>query len=128
MDDTKREVALDRLLRPRSIAIIGASADPLSASARVMANLDLVGYRGDLHLVSRRMPEIAGRRCVPTIEDLPSGIDAAVLVVPEAVVADAVTSCVAKGMGGAVVFAAGFAETGAEGRVKQERIAAIARE
>jgi acyl-CoA synthetase (NDP forming) len=65
---------------------------------------------------------------VPTIEDLPLGIDAAVLAVPEAVVADAVASCAARGIGGVVVFAAGFAETGAEGKAKQERIAAIARD
>jgi acetate---CoA ligase (ADP-forming) len=120
--------AIRRLLRPQSIAIVGASADPLSPSARVMANLDLVGYRGALHLVSRRTKEIDGRACVPMIEDLPAGVDAAVLVVPEAAVADTVASCIAKGIGGAVVFAAGFAETGVEGREKQERIAAIAHE
>src|SRR6185312_2841894 len=120
--------AVARLLRPRSVAIVGASADPLSAGARVLGNLELVGFSGAVHLVSRRASEIGGRACVPTIEDLPPGIDAAVLVVPEAAVADAVASCAARGMGGVAVFAAGFAETGLEGRAKQDRIAAIARE
>ena len=120
--------AVARLLRPRSVAIVGASADPLSAGARVLGNLDLVGFDGAVHLVSRRAREIGGRACVPSVEDLPPGIDAAVLVVPEAAVADAVASCAARGMGGVVVFAAGFAETGPEGRAKQDRIAAIARE
>lgn len=128
IEDSLRNLPIQRLLRPRSIAIVGASANPKSASARVMANLDLIGYRGEIHFVSRRTPEINGRACVPTIEDLPVGVDAAVLVVPEAAVADTVASCVAKGIGGAIVFAAGFAETGAEGKVKQERIAAIARD
>ncbi len=120
--------SVNRLLSPRSIAIVGASADPLAPGARVLANLDLVGFPGDVHLVSRRATEIGGRRCVPTIEDLPPGIDAAVLVVPEAAVADSVASCVKRGIGGAVVYAAGFAEVGEEGRARQDRIAAIARE
>ncbi len=128
MTEASSSSAITRLLRPRSIAIVGANADPLSVGARVLANLDQAGYAGAVHLVSRRAPTIGPRACVATIEDLPQGIDAAVLVVPEAAVADAVASCVARGIGGAVVFAAGFAETGPEGRAKQERIAAIARE
>ncbi len=120
--------AVARLLRPRSVAIVGASAEPAAVGARVLSNLDQLGYAGAVHLVSRRAREIGGRACVATIEDLPEGIDAAVLVVPESAVADAVASCVARGVGGAVVFAAGFAETGSEGRAKQERIAAIARD
>ena len=78
--------------------------------------------------MTRRAAEIGGRRCVATIADLPNGIDAAVLIVPEAAVADAVGGCIAQGIGGATIFAAGFAETGAEGRAKQERIAALARD
>ncbi|HKT18513.1 MAG TPA: acetate--CoA ligase family protein [Stellaceae bacterium] len=128
MTSSSQPSAVTRLLRPRSVAIIGASADPLSASARVLGNLDLVGFSGTVHLVSRRAREIGGRACVASIDDLPPGIDAAVLVVPEAAVADAVAGCVARGIGGAVVFAAGFAETGPEGRDKQQRIAAIARD
>jgi acyl-CoA synthetase (NDP forming) len=65
---------------------------------------------------------------VPTIADLPPGIDAAVLIVPEAAVADAIAGCIERGIGGIALFAAGFAETGAEGRAKQEKIAALARE
>lgn len=128
MSQSATQPGIARLLRPRSIAIVGASAEPTAAGARVLANLELVGYQGDIHLVSRRAPEILGRPCVPSIEELPRGVDAAVLVVPEAAVADAVASCVRQGIGGAVVFAAGFAETGVEGRVKQDRIAALARE
>jgi acetate---CoA ligase (ADP-forming) len=78
--------------------------------------------------VTRRVAEIGGRRCVPTIADLPPGIDAAVLIVPEAAVADAIRGCIAREVGGVALFAAGFAETGEEGRAKQEHIAALARE
>lgn len=120
--------AIDRLLRPRSIAIVGASAEPAAPGARVLANLEAVGFPGEIHLVTRRVAEINGRRCVPTIADLPQGIDAAVLIVPEAAVGDAITGCVERDIGGISLFAAGFAETGEEGREKQEKIAALARE
>lgn len=119
---------IDRLLRPRAIAIVGASADPASPGARVLANLEAIGFPGAVHLVTRRAAEIGGRRCVPTIADLPKGIDAAVLIVPEAAVADAIGGCIAQGIGGVTIFAAGFAETGEAGREKQERIAALARD
>jgi len=126
---TRWEIAAaEALLRPRSIAIVGASAEPASPGARVLANLDAVGFPGEIHLVTRRATEIAGRRCVPTIADLPWGIDAAVLIVPEAAVADAIAGCIERGIGGISLFAAGFAETGEEGRAKQEKIAALARE
>ena len=78
--------------------------------------------------MTRRATEIGGRRCVPTIADLPAGIDAAVLIVPEAAVAEAINGCIERGIGGIALFAAGFAETGEEGRAKQEKIAALARE
>jgi acyl-CoA synthetase (NDP forming) len=120
--------SIDRLLRPRSIAIVGASAEPGAPGARVLANLEAVGFPGDIHLVTRRAAEIGGRRCVPTIADLPQGIDAAVLIVPEAAVGDAIGGCIERGIGGISLFAAGFAETGEEGRAKQEKIAALARE
>jgi acyl-CoA synthetase (NDP forming) len=120
--------AIDRLLRPRSVAIVGASAEPASPGFRVLTNLEGVGFTGEIHLVTRRAAEINGRRCVPTIADLPQGIDAAVLIVPEAAVADAINGCIERGVGGIALFAAGFAETGEEGRAKQEKIAALARD
>jgi acyl-CoA synthetase (NDP forming) len=128
MSGASSRKAIDRLLRPRSIAIVGASAEPGAPGARVLANLEAVGFSGEIHLVTRRVGEINGRRCVPTIADLPPGIDAAVLIVPEAAVADAIGGCIERGVGGITLFAAGFAETGEEGRVKQEKIAALARD
>ena len=127
MSEAPARKAIDRLLRPRSIAIVGASAEPGAPGARVLANLEALGFPGAIHLVTRRVTEINGRRCVPTIADLPPGIDAAVLIVPEAAVADAIGGCIERGIGGISLFAAGFAETGEEGRAKQEKIAALAR-
>ena len=120
-------LAIARLLRPKSIAVVGASADPISVSGRLMTNLAAFGYDGQIHLVSRSRAELNGRACVKTIDELPEGIDAAVLIVPQVAVLDAVEACARRGIGGAVVFASGFAEAGDEGRRLQERIAEVAR-
>ncbi len=120
-------VSVEAFLRPRSLAVVGALADPHSIGAALLGNLDRFGYGGEVHLVSRSRSEINGRRCVPNIDDLPMDLDAVALVIPEPAVLDAVAACVRRRAKSALVFAAGFAETGAEGRAKQDRLAETAR-
>ena len=115
-----------RLLEPRSIAIVGASADPRSFGGFVLANLERFGYAGAIHLVSRSSAEINARPCVKTVDELPQGIDVAVLAIPEAGVLDAVRACAARQVGAVVIYASGYAEAGDEGRAKQEQLAEIA--
>ena len=117
-----------RLLNPRSVAIVGASPEPASIGNNVVENLLRSGYGGEIHLVSRSRRDINGRPCVASIDDLPVGVDAVVLVVPEAAVVDSVAACARRQAGAVVVFASGFAETGEIGRTQQERLAAIARD
>jgi len=119
---------LNRLLRPRSIAVVGASDDPRSVSGLLQANLRRFNYAGDVHLVSRSRTEVNGVRCVPSIQDLPAGVDVAVLIVPQVAVLESVQACVERGIGGAVVFASGFSEMGEDGRTVQEKITATARD
>ena len=118
---------LDRILRPRSIAIVGASADPRSFGGFVLGNLTRWGYAGQLHLVSRSSTEIEGRPCVKTVDDLPEGIDLAVLAIPEAGVLDAVRSLAARRCHASVLFASGYAEAGPEGQARQRELAEVAR-
>jgi acyl-CoA synthetase (NDP forming) len=118
---------LARLMRPRAVAIVGATPEPGTIGGAVLANLERCSYQGNIHLVSRRAREINGRPCVAAIDDLPEGIDAAVLVVPQQAVVDAVAACGRRGIGGAVVFASGFAEVGDHGRAEQERLVQAAR-
>lgn len=120
-------VALGRLLRPRSIAVVGASPEPGSVSGLLLANLRRFGYAGPLHLVSRSRDEVDGIRCVKSIAELPEGVDVAVLVVPQAAVCESVAACGERGVGAAVVFASGFAELGEAGKAAQDELAAIAR-
>ena len=127
MDMQRTPSRLDRLIRPRSVAIVGVSPEPGHMGGSVLANLERCRFEGEIHLVSRSRPEFNGRQCVPSIDDLPYGVDAAVLVVPQTAAIDAVTACGRRGVGGAIVFASGFAEMGDAGRAEQERLAAAAR-
>ena len=118
--------SIDRLLRPRSVAVVGASAEPFSLGANVMANFGTFGFSGELYPVSRRFEEVEGIACRKAISELPDGVDMAALVVPAGAVRQAIEDCAAKGMGGAVIFASGFAELGEEGIKEQEAVARIA--
>jgi len=117
-----------RLLKPRSVAIVGASPTPGALGNSVMRNLDRLGFKGDLHLVNPKRYEIDGRPCVNTIDDLPEGIDVAVLAIPGPAVLDSVRALARRKAGAAIIFSAGFAEGGEEGLAAQAEIGRIARE
>ena len=120
--------AVGRLLRPKSIAVVGVSEDEGSMGGRSLKNIEMFDFAGDVHLVSRSNASIGGKACVPTIDELPDGIDAAIIALPAPAVIPAIEACARKGIGGAVVYAAGFAEAGEEGIAAQARLTAIARE
>jgi acetate---CoA ligase (ADP-forming) len=121
-------LSLDRLVRPRSVAIVGASEKVGALGASVLANLERAGFQGDIHLVNPRRAEIGGRQCVASVDDLPEGVDAAVLAIPRAAVLDAVRALARRRAGAAIIFSAGFAETGVEGLAEQRELARIAAE
>jgi acyl-CoA synthetase (NDP forming) len=125
---TPPSAAVARLLRPRAVAIVGAADDPRTIGGNVIANLKRAGFAGELHLVSRTRTEIGGHPCVAAIDDLPLGLDAVVLNLPQEAVPEAIAACGRRQVGAAVVFASGFAEAGAEGGARQERLAQLARE
>ena len=120
--------AIGRMVRPRSVAIVGASPTPGSLGASVLANLQRSGFTGAVHLVNPRRAEINGQPCVPSPAALPHGVDVAVLAIPGAGVLDALRECAAAGVGSAIIFSAGFAEEGPDGMARQEEVARIARE
>src|SRR3954464_2165146 len=122
-----RRPAIERLLNPRSVAIVGISATPGSLAAIVLDNLERCGFAGAIHLIHPARGELRGIRCVAKTSDLPAGIDCVVLSIPAAAVLEAVKGCAARGVGSVVIFSAGFAEAGPQGRALQEEIAAIAR-
>ncbi|WP_454855719.1 acetate--CoA ligase family protein [Promicromonospora soli] len=116
---------LDALLRPRGIAVVGASASPDKAGHAMMQALD--GFAGELYPVNPRGGTILGRTAVTSLGELPGPADLAVLVVPPQVVPGAIEEAAAAGVRAAVVCAGGFAESGPEGRALQERTVEAAR-
>lgn len=119
---------LNRLLKPRSVAIIGASDSPGSLGASALANLFRLGYAGDIHLVNPKRDSIGGRPCLRSVDDLPEGVDAAVLAIPRVAVLDTIRALSRRKCGAAVVFSAGFAESGETGLAEQREIARLAGE
>lgn len=118
---------LTRLMAPRSIVVIGASAREGSQGRRLVDNL-LVhsSFGGDVYLVNPGSKEILGRPCYPSVAEVPaSGVDVALIMVNAAQVLPALEQCAAKAIAFAIVMSSGFAETGDEGRRLEQAIAAL---
>ncbi len=125
---------LSPLMAPKSVAIIGASQRSLSPlnreprGNRVIRNLRTFGYSGRIVTVNPKYTEIMDCPCYPKIAAIPDPIDCVVLAVPNRHVPDLLESAVNCGVRAAVVFAAGFAEIGAEGKERQARLETLSLE
>ncbi len=117
---------LDRLLEPKSIAIVGLSDDGSKHGGRVLSSLRKVGYSGEVWGVNPRRPEVAEVEMFATLRELPGAPDLIASAVPSGAVPGIVADAGAIGAGAVVVFAGGFAETGSTGRDAQLELASIA--
>ena len=104
--------AVRRFLRPRSVAIVGISRRAGSAGQVILHALKLNKFGGDIHLVGRSPEPIDGRPVLKSADELPEGVDLAVLTLPAAGVRTVIEACARRKVGSAMVFAAGFAEVG----------------
>ena len=116
---------LDRLLNPRSVAVVGASQRVGTYGNQTLANLVEAGFRGPVWGVHPSATRVHGIACVPTLADLPEAPDAVVIATPAATVPDLLAEAGELGVGGAVVYAAGFAEV-AHGRELQQQLRDVA--
>jgi acetyl coenzyme A synthetase (ADP forming)-like protein len=119
--------SIARLLRPSSIAVVGASRRPGTIGRELLGNLISGGFRGPIYPVNRAGGEIDGLEAYRSVSDLPAAVDLAVIAVPAAQVLTVVEQCGRKGVGGLVVISAGFAETGEAGRVAERELVSAAR-
>lgn len=103
---------LTGLLRPKSVAIIGASATPGKIGHTVVKNLIDSGYKGGIYPVNPSADEILGLKSYTSILDIPDHVDAAAITVPAKFVMDVVKECGEKGVKGLIVIASGFSEVG----------------
>ncbi|MBX3663895.1 MAG: CoA-binding protein, partial [Burkholderiales bacterium] len=118
---------LQSLLSPRSIAILGASADLNKVNGRTLRFLLEKGYRGSIFPVNPKYDSIAGLRCYPDLGSLPEAPDLAVIAVPAAQVLPAVRELAQRGGRSAVIFSSGFAEMGESGRALEAQLTEVAR-
>lgn len=125
-DPAARLQAIHRLLNPRHIAVIGASADPQKGGGRLLRYLREHGFPGPIHPVNPGEAEVQGLRCYPSVLDVPDEVDLACIIVPAPAVAQAVADAGRKGIPAAIIYTSGFTETGPAGRAREESVLAAA--
>lgn len=118
---------LTPLLAPASVAIFGASNDPTRISGRSLRYFREAGFNGGLYPINPTRDTVQGLTAYPDIAAVPGSVECAVIAVPANLAVEAMEACVAKGVKAVVMFTAGFAEIGEEGRAMQRRITEIAR-
>ncbi len=117
--------SLDALLRPRSVAVIGASRERNSISYDLLHNLLGYGFTGPVFPVNPRADSVHSLKCYPSVEAIPDPIDLAILVVPRQHVLGHAEACARKGVKGLVVITAGFKEVGGEGEKLEAQLREI---
>ncbi len=117
---------LSRLLLPRSVAIIGASGDPTRIGGRPLHYLKSGGFAGRLLPINPNREQVQGIAAYPSIQAVGEPVDLAIIAVPAEAAMEAAEACATQGVGGAVIFSADFAESGAAGRDRQKRLTDIA--
>jgi len=111
---------LRALFEPRSVALIGASADPSSISARPLRLLRQHGFAGGLYPVNPKYSELSGLRVYPSIGAVPETVDMALVIVPAPAVSGVLEECAAAGVRCAVVISSGFSESSADGALGRQ--------
>jgi acyl-CoA synthetase (NDP forming) len=117
---------IDRLLRPKSVAVIGASDRTGALGATLLNNLVQYEFAGDIYPVNPKRDELLGLKVYKSVQELPRGIDCAVLAIPRAFVLQTVGDLAERGCGAVVIYSAGFSEAGEEGMREQQELGAIA--
>ena len=127
MKNSQSQSLAQALFSPRSIALIGASADAAKINSRPQRFLRQHGYRGRVLPINPGRGEILGEKAYPDLKSAPGPIDHAFIMVRAPAVPDVVAQCCERGVPVATIFSAGFAELGEEGLARQRRMVETAR-
>ncbi|WP_086851039.1 acetate--CoA ligase family protein [Amycolatopsis kentuckyensis] len=124
---TQEEIlaSMNRIMKPASVAVIGASAEAGKIGNSVMKNLVNGGYAGEIHPINPKAAEILDRKAYASITDVPGEVDVAVFAIPAKFVPAALEEAGRKGVAGAILIPSGFGETG--NIALQDEVVAIAR-
>jgi acyl-CoA synthetase (NDP forming) len=119
---------LARFFEPESVAIVGASSNPMRVNYYLVANLIKLGFRGRIYPVHPREKEILGLKAYPAMKHIPEIVDLAVIGVSYALTPGILKECVEKGIKRVTLIAGGFSEAGKEGKKMQEKMAHMVRQ
>lgn len=115
---------LDKIMRPKAIAVIGASTKPATIGSEIMQRLRDYKFTGNIYPVNPKADTIEGFKAYPTVLDIPGDVDFAVIIIPQKFVLDALDQCNQKGIKGICIISAGFKEAGAEGAEAEKQLLA----
>jgi acetyl coenzyme A synthetase (ADP forming)-like protein len=116
---------MSRIMKPKAVAVIGASSEDGKIGNAVMKNLINGGYQGAIYPINPRAAEILGRPCFKSVLDIPGGVDVAIFAIPAKLVPQALEEVGKKEIPGAILIPSGFAETGSV--ALQREVVAIGR-
>lgn len=119
---------LDKIFKPKSIAVIGASTKEKSVGHSLYKNLIDSGFKGGLFPINPKIKELLGKPAFDNIKNVPSKVDLAVIILPAKLVPQVVEECGQAGVGGLLIISAGFKEAGEEGEKMVEQILATCRQ
>ena len=118
---------IDSLYHARSVAIVGIPRGFKVGKLYLMALLDQE-YAGDIYLVNPKADEIDGYKCFPSVSSIPGPVDLAIVLVPHHSTLPVIRECAEKGVKGAILFTAGYKETGTEeGKMLEDELVSVAR-
>lgn len=119
--------ALDAILKPRTIAVVGASRSAHTIGHQIVSNLVVNGFTGAVYPVNPKAKAIHSMRAWPSVSAIEEPVDVAIVTVPKEAVCDVAEECGAAGVKGLVVISAGFREVGGEGPARERQLLEITR-
>ena len=119
---------LDKIMRPKAIAVIGASTKEHTIGSDIMKRLKEYKFTGDIYPVNPKGGEIQGFKAYTNVKEIPGNVDLAIIVIAQKFVLNAIDECHEKGIKGICIISAGFKEAGAEGAQAEKELVAKLKE
>ncbi len=121
-------MSFEKLLSPHSVAVVGASANPIKVGNSILANIIDGGFEGDIYPVNPKEDKILGLTCYKSVSDIPGQLDLVVLVIKREAVLKTLQQSAEKGVKAAIIITAGFGESDETGKRLQKEIIQLARQ